>query len=220
MVLLIDLLDKLGYNTEASGASTIFQRLAGLGTTGDAANASGSIFARLAELLINRLTLARAAYLDYINNLNTRLTDARAAKLDNLDAALSTRQKARGLASAKGSYTTTQGTLQTALNVAGRGRLKLLTFRTTNTSFYGVIKITIDDYVLLWGRSTVTTTSDQSIPALNIISAVQDGSLTICSDVASGDGRMDFDFKQSLKIEVLSNNGGGCVEVKWLYEVE
>lgn len=112
LILLIDLLDKLGYNTETAGTGTAFQRLAqiadyvdtletklglntdaagtgtvfarlaqiagytdqvegfvdtlesNLGTTGDAANASGTVLARLAELLTNRLTAARAGYLD------------------------------------------------------------------------------------------------------------------------------------------------------------
>lgn len=43
-----------------------------VGATGDVASAAGSIFARLAEMLTNRITAARAA------------------KLDNLDAAVST----------------------------------------------------------------------------------------------------------------------------------
>ncbi|KJR97942.1 MAG: hypothetical protein VR68_11565 [Peptococcaceae bacterium BRH_c4a] len=75
LVLLIDILDKLGYNTETAGTLTAFQRLTqiaeyvdtletNLGTTGDAANAAGTVLARLAELLTNRLTAARAGYLD------------------------------------------------------------------------------------------------------------------------------------------------------------
>lgn len=81
LILLIDLLDKLGYNTETAGTGTVFQRLAqiadyvdtletNLGTTGDAANAAGTALARLAEVLA-RLTTTRAEYLDAA--ISTRL---------------------------------------------------------------------------------------------------------------------------------------------------
>lgn len=65
-----------------------------MGATGDAANASGSIFARLAEMLTNRLTAARAAFLDAAISsrapsstaLSTATwTAARAANLDNIE---------------------------------------------------------------------------------------------------------------------------------------
>lgn len=73
---------KLGLNTDAAGTTTLFARLAqiagytdqvegytdtleaNLGTTADAANAAGTVLARLAELLTNRLTAGRAAFLD------------------------------------------------------------------------------------------------------------------------------------------------------------
>jgi len=89
---------KLGLNTDAAGTTTLFARLAqiagytdqvegfvdqvegytdtletNLGTTADVANAAGTVLARLAELLTNRLTAARAG------------------KLDNLDALISSR---------------------------------------------------------------------------------------------------------------------------------
>lgn len=74
----------IGANTDVAGTLTLFARLAqiagytdqvegfvdalesNLGTTGDAANANGTVLARLAELLNNRLTAARAAKLDQI----------------------------------------------------------------------------------------------------------------------------------------------------------
>ncbi|HBV95628.1 MAG: hypothetical protein JL50_10065 [Peptococcaceae bacterium BICA1-7] len=65
-----------------------------VGATGDAANALGSIFARLAEILTNRLTAARAAFLDVAVSsrapastaLSTATwTAARATNLDKLD---------------------------------------------------------------------------------------------------------------------------------------
>ncbi len=66
----------LGTANPASGdLTTVFKGLkliadyvdtleSNLGTTGDAANAAGTVLARLAELLTNRLTAARAGYLD------------------------------------------------------------------------------------------------------------------------------------------------------------
>lgn len=75
-------LDLVGTNADAAGTTTLFARLAqiagytdqvesfvdtletNLGTTGDAANAAGTVLARLAELLTNRLTSTRAGYLD------------------------------------------------------------------------------------------------------------------------------------------------------------
>ena len=86
-----------------------------VGATGDAANASGSIFARLAEILTNRLTAARAAFLDVAISsrapastaLSTATwTAARASYLDqiptiNTKAGIKSLQ--RGLAAVSGS---------------------------------------------------------------------------------------------------------------------
>jgi hypothetical protein len=64
-----------------------------VGATGDAANASGSIFARLAEMLTNRLTAARAAFLDVAISSraaaatalsNAQWTNTRAGYLDDI----------------------------------------------------------------------------------------------------------------------------------------
>jgi len=67
-----------------------------VGNLNDAANASGSVLARLAELLTNRLTAARAGYLDRLDAaISSRAsgadyTAARAAKLDYLNNYIST----------------------------------------------------------------------------------------------------------------------------------
>lgn len=82
-------LDLIGSTGDGSGVASLFGKLAAvladtalikgytdqvegfvdalesnLGTTGDAANAAGTVLARLAELLTNRLTTTRAGYLD------------------------------------------------------------------------------------------------------------------------------------------------------------
>lgn len=91
-------LDLIGATGDAaSSTGNILQRMAEIfvriGTTNDAANVSGNLHQRVAELL-NRLTVARAGYIDTIEtrtyNLDGRLTSARAGYLDKLQYLCST----------------------------------------------------------------------------------------------------------------------------------
>lgn len=113
---------KIGTSADGSGVATLFGKLAAvladialikgytdqvegfvdalesnLGTTGDVANASGTVLARLAELLTNRLTAARAGYLDAAISSRAAAADytaARAARLDYINDYISNRAPA------------------------------------------------------------------------------------------------------------------------------
>lgn len=201
LVLLIDLLDKLGYNTETAGTGTVFQRLAqiadyvdtletkvgtnadaagtttlfarlaqiagytdqvegfvdtlesNLGTTADAANASGTVLARLAELLTNRLTAARAGYLDRLDTtISSRAaaadyTAARAAKLDGITPWQSKQPRFNlGVG-------TKSGVWITVMNIAGAGFL--IGVNVTSDTITDIpLKITIDNILRYDGSTT------------------------------------------------------------------
>lgn len=138
LVLLIDLLDKLGYNTESAGTGTVFQRLAqvmtNLGLTSDAANASGTALARLAELLNNRLTSARAAKLDYLDGYIS-------AVLNRLGGG--TKQAVN-----IGSVTIPASSSYTILNVTGSGLLTGIYGSGLYTYGGTYVKITVDGIVI------------------------------------------------------------------------
>lgn len=133
---------KLGLNTDAAGTSTVFARLAqiagytdqvegftdalesNLGTTGDAANASGTVLARLAELLNNRLTVTRVNKLDLIRSCKYfRFADYyNASSVDNQ--------------------------WYTVCDVSGAGRLFSVSFAPNNLE--ASIRVTIDGDIQTW----------------------------------------------------------------------
>ncbi len=191
LVLLIDILDKLGYSAEAAGSGTVFQRLAqiagytdqvegyvdtletNLGTTGDAANAAGTVLARLAELLTNRLTAARAAKLDY------------------LDGAISTiiNRIPSGLAPGWGDLILSspiQNQWYTVVNISGAGVLTNLRVNDQYGNNYVQVRITRDGVVYNWDIASVNNA--RSGP----------GTITVHMDFA-------LRFNTSLLVEILNS---------------
>lgn len=212
LVLLIDLLDKLGYNTEAGGSGTVFQRLAqiagytdqvegfvdtlesNLGTTGDAADAAGSVNAKLAELLTNRLTAARAAY---------------------LDAAISSCQKPRR--AIKGAYTGVGGAWRTALSVSGKGTLKALQMTTVNLTCQ--VRVTIDGTVVSSGVVPTNASTNSYWPSPFML-FVNSGTLNSFADVAGGGNakNCEISFNTSLLLEIYPDTNSMTLD--WIYEAE
>jgi hypothetical protein len=137
-----------------------------VGATGDAANASGSIFARLAELLTNRLTAARAAFLDAAISsrapsgtaLSTATwTAARAGYLDELTKLMG--DTIRSVDYYNGSPVA--NTWYTVCNISGAGVLARAGVGSSSTSLYAgkqKLRITIDGVVALLDGPTLGTT--------------------------------------------------------------
>jgi hypothetical protein len=141
-----------------------------IGTTSDAANASGSVLARLAELLVNRLTSARAGNLDRLDATissrasGTDYTAARAAKLDNLDAAISSvlnRLDGGTPNVIVNSYTVPANSNLTVVNISGSGILDFVWCQ--NNISYVNIKITLDGNIV-YNSITPSATNTYAIP--------------------------------------------------------
>lgn len=152
-----------------------------LGLRTDAASSSGSLHAKVTELRNNYLPTELAKY-----------------------------PKLRGYGS-KGAYSTSSTSYVTALNVSGKGCLKILTF------FQNVkmsVKLTIDGTEVFYGLS-----QDTGSIALTIGSSITgaDNGLFL---VSGGSPLIDINFKTNLKIEIKTEETLGLARVFWYYEIE
>jgi hypothetical protein len=205
-----------------------------VGATGDAANAAGSIFARLAEMLTNRLTAARAAFLDAA--ISTRAaaatalstaqwTNTRAGYLDQIPNLLSNvnRQLIRGNAT-----TTVTTPWATLLNVSGfAGKLKGIRIAFTNPDTaerYGYIQITLDGSVIIIGKGggsqsgTITGAPSATFPFNSSTSNYWAFILQTSGQSSPMGVVWDLPFSNSLKIEGYITPGATSLLVEWLYE--
>jgi len=207
------------------------------------------------QLLLARLTAARAAYLDAAITSRAAAADytaARASRLDYLDGYISTVNTNASNASAsaanaaaqtvysgysaaywayyaeyyaallynngvtigrtltQGSFSTTQGTLQTALNSDGKGTLKYLNIPSVASFNGGRCVITIDSAVLI----------DYTIPAgsaglyLNMPGS-SGGGIALVSAIPHS---LDIDFKTSLLVQ-LQSDGTRTLTAYWGYNM-
>lgn len=232
-------LANLGLTSDAASSNgNALQRLANLvavlGQTADVASPTGTALARLADLenkigAINPASGGTDTLFHYLYNAILGLgaqgdaasaTGSANAKLAYL---IANGQKARGLASARGSFSTSLQTLQTALNISGKGKLLGITLvQTAAAADTTTIKITIDGFVLIWGKSDATN-ADQFILYANPYTQAQDGTQTVFGaglSYTQEPNSVECCFKQSLKIEILTSIGTNTGTVKWLYEVE
>jgi hypothetical protein len=128
------------------------------------------------------------------------------------DTTIPGRQAPRGPAGAFGSFSTSQPSYQTALNVSGRGSLIGLVLTGQNDMLeHAYVKLTVDGYAL--AESHGPDAGNIAYPELNYLF----GGLNFS---ASGDPRnAEIEFKSSLKIELKNVNHNTCT-IKWLYTVE
>lgn len=199
MILVVDVLDKLGYNTEAAGTLTTFQRLAQiagkLGANTDGAGTS-TVFARLAQI---------AAYVDTVETALGQTSDAaNASGSANAKLAYLIANGAYPLGLvASGSLTTSSGTYVTAYSTTGKGRLNWLAcVRGATDIIGGTVKVTID------GIATETTFGDST--AYILVTPLY------ASTASSGGSSYDMRFKSSLTIEILTNTK--LTTLRWFVE--
>lgn len=205
-----------------------------LGATGDAAAATGTVEARLAELLTNRLTTARGGKLDLVGNTGdaagTGSLFARLAQIagytDGVEAALGTTADAAAaggtalarlaylagkanppIGTKKTTYSISQTDFQTILNVAGPGVLLYFYVTGSDTSATGEAILNVDG----------TTIDDISFTG---------GNYSYYYEVDGGPARfaggsitniMLLPFKNSLQIQIKSTHVGSALSGQIYY---
>ena len=155
-------------------------------------------------------------------SLHAKVADLATTKHNALTASINTRQKPRGPAGAFGTFSTAEVTYQTALNITGIGTLRALKARKASAGPEGqtAVKITIDGHVVADGRTPSVTATTDFFPVEFMF--VTDGTTTTGWATLANGGRpiVNLDFKTSLKIEVMRLTGGDGASVMWYYEIE
>ena len=155
---------------------------------------------------------------DASGSLHAKVTDLATNKVQDIADVIETRQKPRGPASAPGSFTTSETSYQTVLNIAGKGKLLGLQM---NSSYCQAteVTVTVDGYAVSTGIGVNTggVNSYQCplghwlFPFSNYVYDIQ---------ANGGNARnAEMEFKSSLKIE-LRNTLGSPSTVRWLYALE
>lgn len=154
---------------------------------------------------------------DPAGSLHGKVSDLKSSLLTQIQ----TVQKPRGVASVLGSYTVASSTLQTVLNITGKGRLIGLAVKSGNISSRAIVRVTIDGNVVIYGKGDATT--NIQYPTANILIESADGSQVIFSDNDATRGMhhiLGLEFKTSLKIELSNSDSTVTQTVYWLYTKE
>jgi hypothetical protein len=126
----------------------------------------------------------------------------------------------------RGHFATTLTTLQTAYSFTGKGHLKCILAKNGDAlANYSIVKVTVDGNVWIWGKTVSSNGGMQSSPSSTLFSdIVMDGSAIVFSSTGSSADMLpehaSADFKESLKIEVMSSNVAMSAHVYWIVEVE
>jgi hypothetical protein len=131
---------------------------------------------------------------------------------DIADNVLPTLQKPRGPAGVAGVLMTDTGSLVTALDITGRGRLVGLMLNQTSVTNPSVV-VTVDGYAVASGASQLGA-GGVSYP---------DKSYYVYGGSFSADGQprnAEINFVSSLKIQINSGGAGQQGTIRWFYELE
>lgn len=165
-----------------------------LGLNTDAAGTS-TVFARLAQI---------AGYIDQVKGYVDTLESSLAAGVTI------------GRTGTLGSFSTTNASLQTALNLSGKGSLLVVLYAAPTSQTAGEVKITVDGTVF----SDTTGLTGQANYLLSLYNSIATPTYPYIMRVASNEavGANPIDFKSSLKIEI-SSDGIRTGKVLWAYNI-
>lgn len=144
-----------------------------------------------------------------------------------INSLVSTRQKPRGTV-ASGNFSTNQTTYQTALNIAGKGKLVGLYATVCTGAYSSKVKVTIDGTFVCYGwaggsetQTIFTCYPDKSFIFKNTEFLENDmvNMTQLYLDPMVDPRNAELAFKTSLKIE-LSNKFGQGAKCGWIYELE
>ena len=136
----------------------------------------------------------------------------------SVNANVNTRTAPRGVAGVPGSFTTTQTTYQTALNITGtRGKLIALSIHSTGSPVTVQLQLTVDGFVIGTNMTSEgATPNDQIFYPTQLLLGQNPAFQSLAN---GGRPQVDLHFKSSLKLAIRSTDGQTVI-VRWLYETE